>query len=247
MIDTNFIGSDLDGEACEVLMNTRWPSKFALGEADLFGSKWWDYRFEHPVISTYRFAHVFGEKTREFIRKHIDDTPPRLSASGKLVQWEPIKSGDIFEPPATSRQAYWKQKISATIKARHFADTAGIPYEFYIHHGLKHWFFGRNYFLEHTKLPSPMLLNNLDCIAKILDAWEDYLGAKIHHGEHPAYVFSADFNPFRDAHEQFILDQISKKADPKFALRKFLGAGLITRASAVKRFGNSVPNGDVVN
>lgn len=220
---------------------TRWSDKARRVELDLFQKKWWDYRQSHPVVATYLFAFLFTQETRRIIRAHIDPTPPRVTATGRVIDWNPIKDGDVFEPPHTRSDKtlnFWVRKIGSLIKARQFADQHGIPYQVAVKTGLKHWYFGRSYFLEQMALPEPGMLNGKECQEAILLGWGEALDARIQVAEHPRYKRLDDPHPDIAKHQAWICDQISRKTDPTHAIRKFVRQGVLSRELAETRYGS---------
>ena len=235
----DFDGKDLDLDACEALLHTRWPPKEMRAEAALFQSKFWDYRHLHPVHATYLFAHIFTVETRAIIRAHIDNTPPRTLPSGHVLDWYPLGSGDVFEPAGGKLQS-WQRKVKALIRARQFADRYGMPYSFFIRHALRHYYFGRYYLFddERRTLPGPDMLNGEDCRIAVAEAWIEELGTRIHHATHPRYLVENDCGHHDvKAHQQALCDQIAKRSDPSYALKRFIGNGLLSPAVAAERFG----------
>jgi hypothetical protein len=240
--DSGYIGCDLSEDDYEITMATKWDKSLVREELGLFSRKSFDYRHLHPVQATYYFAHVFVEQTRSIIRKHIDNTPPKVLNSGKTKDWNPLKTGDVFEPPSDPKKAKsWKSKTKSLIKARQTADRLGIPYEFFISKGLRSYYFGRYYLFENEgkrTLPTPEMFTTEDCLVSIADAWLQELDSRIHHATHPRYLIENDCGHTDvSEHQTSLLSQISRKSDPTPALRKFLAMGLLSEERIEARFG----------
>lgn len=230
-LDMDYYGRDTDPVEADAILANRWGAKERAAEPELCRRAWFDYQHMHPVNRTYLFAHLFTAETRLIIRQHIDDSPPKVSASGTVRDWEPIKAGDMFEPPGDARRLkYWKRKISSLIKARQMADHYAIPYPQFVKFGLRHWYFGRSYFLEQTVLPEPGLLNGEECRIAIAEKWLDELRGRIHHATHPRFQVAAGLSTDLDliVHQEYILQQIARKSDPVPALRKFFALGWLS-------------------
>lgn len=122
-------GEELDLNAAETLLVTRWPVRERLAEPRLFATKDWDERVQHPACATYRFAPLFTQETRAIIRAHVSNAPPRVARPGAVIDWEPLKSGCLFEPPASDKAApQWKRRVGLAIRVRQWADhRAGRP------------------------------------------------------------------------------------------------------------------------
>jgi hypothetical protein len=235
-----FLGHDLDLESCDALLITRWSSKDRKREVELMRTKWFDHRVLHPTHATYLFAHIFTRETRAFIRANINPAPPKI-INGRTVDWEPIKAGDIFEPPTGEKKIrFWKSKITSLIRARQIADQFGIPYEFFIRAGLRAIYFGRFNILNSAAIPSPQMLLDSVIIDKVLLAWGDALSGRIYCASHPRYlVANGDEHADVAEHQKWLCDQIARKADPSFALAKFIRAGFLSRDVAAARFGEN--------
>lgn len=229
-IDVDFYGRDTDPVEADAILATRWGVKERALEASLCRRTWFDYRHLHPVNRTYLFAHLFTAETRTIIRKNIDDAPPRI-VGGVVRDWEPIKAGDVFDPPAAAnRLLYWKRKITSLIRARQAADHYAIPYTQFVRYGLRHWYFGRSYFLERTVLPEPGLLNSEECRVAIGLKWLDDMSGVIQHATHSRFQVQAGASTQTDLieHQEYILRQIARKSDPIPALRKFFALGWLS-------------------
>ena len=224
-----FYGRDLDIDTAETLLFTRWKDADRKRELSLFASKDWDERAEHPVISTYHFCHIFTEEVRLLIRAHVDNTPARVTRSGKIIDWFPIKSGDPLDPPDSDIQTVkWRRKLNSIIRARQWADTHGIPYRFMIRTALKKIYFGRYYLLQRTTLPDPGLLNGEQMRQEILLAWVEQLETKIQHGTHSRYlVSSTPKHPDLFKHQCWIMQQIKRRSQPQYALSNFIRMDLL--------------------
>jgi hypothetical protein len=226
-----YFGRDLDRDSCELLFGSLWKPKERALERELFRTKWFDVRHLHPVQATYLMGHLFTQETRSIIRKHIDDTPARVMPDGTVRDWEPLKSGDILEPPDGSpkRVSFWQRKINSLIRCRMYADSLGIPYTFFVKTGLDRLYFGRMYILDRKKLPEPGILNGKEMRDYILLKWGEELDVRIQYSDHPRYNIAAGYQ-CDDAcdHEKWIIDQIKRKSDPKPAIRTFVGKRLIS-------------------
>lgn len=204
----------------------------------MFATKDWDERVRHPVISTYYFCHLFTTETRAIIRAHVDDSPPKIASNGRVIDWEPIKAGDVFDPPSSAQaMTRWKRKLGSVIRARQWADQHGVPYHFMIRTALRHIYFGRMYLLERTVLPDPGLLNGDQIREAILLAWVDQLEIKVQHGSHARYVL-VNGDKHRDVkqHQVWLLSQIKRRPQPHYALAKFIKLGMLDPTIAALAF-----------
>jgi hypothetical protein len=218
----SFPGRELDRDALEMLLWTRWPDKERKREPKLFQTKWWDYRLLHPAASTYLFAHLYTEETRRVIREHINDAAAVITASGSVRDWYPIKAGDIFEPPASERQAdYWKRKIGGLIRSRQAADEDGIPYPLYIREALKHFYFGKgSYVLGRTqaKIVEINLLAGDEVRGVIATRWLEEVQIKVQTAAHPRYLRVHDTTHLdHTAYRAWLHQQLGLRSAPEHA------------------------------
>jgi len=243
---TEFFGQHLDADSCEILFNTRWVTSSAKVEPKLLGKKWFDYRAEHPVISTYRFGHIFTAEVRRMIRLHLDPTPPVIGPGGQVRDWNPIKAGDFFEPPASKDQrklAYWKRKIGSLVRARQAADAWGIPYPFYMRTAVSYIYFKGFLVFEHVKLPEPGLLNGDELSDHVLAKWVEQIESGIQCATHPRYlcanrpVSNDPRHPDYADHDAWLIAQLKRKSDPRFGIRNLMRDGFLSRAVAEQAFG----------
>ena len=225
-------------DACELVFCTHWSGKLRKAESDLFQSKWWDYRHLTVVEATRLFGQCFSGETRRIIRAHIDDTPPKLLMDGTYKDWEPLQKGDIFRPPLreTAVKA-WKSKIHSLIRARQDCDRAGVPYPFYMRVALRHWYFGRYYFIQHRTMPSTAMLNSPECYNAVLQSWMEAIASQIQVATHDRYRLpQSEAHPDIEAHQVWLCKQIARKPEPKYALRKFMQLGFLSREIAEQHF-----------
>ena len=228
--NTPHFGQGLDPDRADYLMYHLWSDRARKSELDLFARKHWDYRHLSPAEATYLFARLFRHLEKRIKAEYLCDDGGDSS----------IVARDIMEEPKNQKaRMAWRCKLTALIKGRQFADKFGIPYSFCIERGLQHWFFGRAYVLE-KKASLPLLLNNEECQIAVAQAWLDNLGARIDHATHPRYLLeNGCTHPDIQDHQDWLLEQIAKKANPVPSLGKFMSMGLLSRPNAVARFGQS--------
>jgi hypothetical protein len=238
-----FPGHDLPDDECEVILYTLWPDKERKREAKLFAQKWWDYRTLSVVHATYLFSHILTTETRSIIRAHIDDAPATVAPNGTVRDWNPIKAGDVFDPPSqASRMPYWRRKVGGLIRARQAADAEGIPYEVFVKAGLRHFYFGAgSYVLQRqdqngsrTVMPEPNLLYGEDCLAQIRDTWLQALGSRLHAAEHPRYrIANDDGHADHAEHRDWLRQQLDRRPVQDWAAARLVRDGLLSRDQAL--------------
>lgn len=131
------------------------PLKQRQDEAELYQTKWWDYRPIHPGHATALFAQAYGQAWRQaYDRRDGEDSERWDLVSYPFLDrnWNPF-----IEAQARAR-GYWK--------ARRYCDEAGMPYEFYCQQ-----FFSKaeDYFED---LPRPQEMYRIDVIVPVLEDWK---------------------------------------------------------------------------
>ena len=116
-------------------------------EAELFKSKWFDYKDMHPVKATYLFCHYYKQSYSRLMKIRYDVE--------KGQNMTGIKGRDLFyDTSKQSRHGMWK--------ARQTADKYGIEYSFYISRALDYSMYkGDQHLLRPTQLYSYAVLEHI--------------------------------------------------------------------------------------
>lgn len=114
-VPEKFFGGDKTLPEYEFLSHEHAKKPFLKKEPDLFGTKWWDYRFIHPARATYLFSHHFLEAHADYMAQ-VKDCERRHRVPG-------YRGKDFLKADSKTRTAIWT--------ARMFADEMGVPYGFY--------------------------------------------------------------------------------------------------------------------
>jgi len=218
----------------EVLAISKVDHKLLKLEADLYETKWWDYRHLHPVAATYAFAHEFN-KAYQFIVKRCRDLERGQYMKG-------FKGEDIFEPKITKRrnkttgQTETKEsdEIVAFWKARQSADRLGIRYDFYIRKAMM-WAEDRNY----RNIPRPIHLYSVGLVEHLTACWIEERKARLQSADDESYLIeNYSAHPDQDAYQEWALEQVAHRQHKDFALHHYLQRGQIQAQLAESRFGN---------
>lgn len=203
-------------------------------EAELFDSKWWDYRALHPVAATYLFAHEYN-KAYQFIVKRCRDLERGQYMKG-------FKGEDIFETRTVKRknkqtgESELKQsdEIVAFWKARQSADRLGMRYDFYIRKAMM-WAEDRNW----RNIPRPIHLYSDDLVEHLKERWEEERKARLQAAESECYMIeNYSAHPDQDDYQGWALDQVSRRPHKDFALHHYLQRGQVNAEAAKTRFGS---------
>lgn len=194
-------GIDLSLEACHDIMFAL-PDEMTEPERWLMTSKWFDYRFMHPVHATYLFTDAYRRVYKQMYATTFDRE--------KAEYVKGIKAEDPFDLSKrnTDRAGLWK--------ARQMADGLGMPYDLYIAVAMT-WSLRK---CRKDYLPRPTHLYNFDLLTAVSDTWKDrqtgilYV-AKDQRFKNERYQAS----PIQDAHHEWLLEQVSKRSNIIYALK----------------------------
>lgn len=164
-------------------------------ESVLMTTKWFDYRFIHPVSATQLFAEAYTKIFREFWRRHFD-----------------MEEADKKNPLAN--YATRPGLFSSVWQARQAADYAGMPYDLFCRYGMD-WALERGY----RKLPLPNQLMNEEAIVEARKRWNEFAKARLHFAEDEHYLLRnwCDHPAQRD-HADWLVKQASLRANPQYVL-----------------------------
>lgn len=164
-------------------------------EPELATTKWFDYRFLHPVMATRIFADSYTEAYRAAWARHMD----RDEAEHK----DPLR--DFGKKPAVF-VGLWK--------ARQAADRLGVPYNFFCRRSIR-WAVDRNY----KHIPRPNQLLSEEALASVREAWEELTGARLYRAETDHYLArSWCDHPAQHDHAEWLVTQARRRAHPEHIL-----------------------------
>lgn len=171
------------------------------GEPALFQTKWFDYRFLHPVAATYVFARAYREVFATLYKRHFDHSVTLDPFYGNL---------DMFE----LRQA----EITGLYVARQHADACGIPYPYYIEFVMEA---GMRY--KRDYLPRPTQCYQEDAVKKAITEWHKRLEARLFVATDPRFRLDRYRGlPVQNDHIKWTMAQIARRAQPADALARYV-------------------------
>jgi hypothetical protein len=166
-------------------------------ELGLMTSKWFDYRFLHPVQATLVYANAFQKAYRDAFSRVID------RAAGEHIQI--VNEAEFFEKNKPV-------KVSGLWRGRQIADAIGMPYEIYTALAMKH---ALNYWKQ-RHLPQAQQLYSERIVERVVDEWaerqkaillfstlpiyrnERYLGTRPQNDHHEWLFAQAELRPHRN-------------------------------------------------
>lgn len=149
----NFFGGELSEEEYEKLTFGYIPPYLRAGEADYFGTKWFDYRRLHPMQATFYFIHCYQKIYQEWYRRNIDEEESRFHKGTR---------NNFLQ--TSERTIWWR--------CRRFCDKYGIPYEFFIRSSVKRYF-GNVEAKLHFPRPQALYTNTRGEEETVIKEWND--------------------------------------------------------------------------
>lgn len=188
-------------------------------EKELYGKKWFDYRFMHPVEATYLFAHYYTQAHKSFMSKRIG------AERAAFVRGFRSKSGDIFDGKAATYQVFWR--------GRQEADKLGMPYDYFCDLGMRaadkaKW--------RHSPRPNQMYGEGM--IYNIVSLYlEDVVKPKILNPVLPFYrAEHYEGHPYQNDWLDWLAEQIMMRPNPEYGLmNSMFVAEVIDREQATNR------------
>ncbi len=218
---TKFFGADKARGVCEAQALTTVHDELRLKEADLFGTKWFDYRWMHPVQATHYYAHCYIAAVRIYTEKNKDRD---LAATLKVFNVD-----DIFQ----------SRDLSAVISARQALDRIGCRYEWalgimgarYSERGWAH-------------MPRPNQLYAEELMMDIVDAWKVECKSRLQIVRDTRFqlVEGEPLSAVQEEHVEWLLGQVAVRdaISPAALLGRLLKERLITRQIVQRRHGDAV-------
>ena len=176
-------------------------------EASLYSTKWWDYKFLHPLQATYVFAESYKKAIKEAIK--------RRKCVYRGTNFIGLKDPDFLSCS--------KRVITGMWKARQQADRLGIEYDYYCDQAM-HYAEERDY----TYLPSPSQLypqkkkknkKDITMLEHIFNGYERAKKNRLLHAQSSYYkIYAYSSNRYQLEHQRFLLAQIRNRPTMKHIL-----------------------------
>jgi hypothetical protein len=221
MADENEIRAGLSWEDYDVLAWTRINKEWLELERGLMTSKWFDYRFLHPVQATLVYANAFHKAYRAAFASTIDH---RAAEHIRLFD-----EATLFEPESKAH----KIRLAGLWRGRQVADAIGMPYEVYctmaLKETLRYW--------KQRYLPQPAQIYSERIVERVVEAWAERQKAILMFSRLPIYRNERYLGtqPQNDHHE-WLFTQAQLRADPVSWVGEFVRQELIPAAKVRSRF-----------
>ena len=194
------------------------PRKWIDFDTELYATKWFDYRFLHPVEATYKYAEAYEKAWRASFARVLDE---RRAPYVKI-----FKSKDVFDLKGAVLTGLWR--------GRQIADAIGIPYEDYtslaMEETLRFW--------QRTHLPRPAQIYSEQVIERVLDRWEKLQEAKLYYSRLDNYKcrqYSGAKS--QNDHHEWLFAQAEKRGNADRVICNFLKDDLLPQSKIEFRYG----------
>lgn len=221
--EQDIVGLDLSGDACDFIwQKTSFKKEWHAFEVPLFTSKWFDYRFMHPVKATYLFAHHYRQVYRRLFAENFDE------ARAEFVKG--FRGEDLFrDAPAVIVSSMWR--------ARQHADAIGCPYEVYISAAA-------NKLLRLNRANMPYISEFYQgwVLDAVQQAWSEMQSGRLFVAKHSAFQ-AQNYRGLKvqDEHHDWLFEQARKRDSIARWLNRFIWTdGLIPEDRAETRFGRDM-------
>jgi hypothetical protein len=212
-----FFGSDKSRGSYEALALKYSTSSVMKQEADLYRTKWFEYRMWHPVRATYYWANCYVEASRRFCAQNFD---VEKAKTAKIISHE-----DIFQT---------RDAAAATI-ARQALDRIGCRYEWAMFFMTKR-FSDRGWFA----MPRPNQLYGEELTLDIADAWALECNASLQFPKDTAFQARDGKlqTPVQSEYVDWVVQQVRARGTDQWrSVSRLLSEGILTQTLAEHHFG----------
>jgi hypothetical protein len=178
-----FFGSSLPSAQIEALIAAHVPRKEVAEVADVYGTRWWDYRRLAPGHSFYLFAHHYYRATKVAARRMVSEKAAERGLTGGGKKSFAIYGAALVEQSADGIFERDKAEVTGMWKAMLVADALGMPYGEFCRLACrlafeKLW----------KRLPRPSQLYSEKLGVFVEDEWHELLKGRLYLASHPVYA-----------------------------------------------------------
>lgn len=216
----NTIQGGLSDTQLDVLTINTIPAEKRREEPQLYATKWWDYKWLHPMDATIRLSLAYEQAHRETWIKRGETV-----VANKL----PRHANPYAVSTEKMRLGFWQ--------ARRAADTLGIPYLFFCRAALD-----ASEEMDWKEIARPNELTNSALQVRVLEKWLEYQEAAIPRPENSLYLaVNYKGHPYQDEFQAWLCKKIRARKRWELALESYLTtAPFLTVEHARAEFGDVV-------
>jgi hypothetical protein len=212
-----FYGYDKAAEELE-LAGLKVDPTHRVGEPELAARRWFDYRYEHPALATYRFTHHYIAGVRHFYETCIDVR--------SVEQAKTLPREDVFD---------CEQEMTSMWLARRCADEVGCPYPFVMSFAHTRAL-NRHFF----RFPRPNQLYGEEFEDDLAKLWKETVARSIQYSKELHMRADAKLRtPAWQEHQAFVLDQVKLRpsGSKHGLLGRLLKEGVLDATAISAEFG----------
>lgn len=187
-------------------------------EAALFETKWFDYRYLHPMQATELFLDMYRNVYRQAWGMRFDISTRELKHG--------VAKGFLFDLKPTQITTLWQ--------ARQKADQMGLPYFLFCFYTIYHLLLKGMY----KRMPQPNQLIKSGALKAAKKKWADFLsGGRVFVSRVPQYrVENFRGDAPQNAHHEWIKQQVKNQPNPHTCIPDILASRLMSLEQAQKYF-----------
>lgn len=216
------------GEDMDVFAHRYVQKKFIQFERMLAHSKWFDYRFLHPVEATRLYVEAYEG---EYRAAYASTFSTLRSQYVKFTGWSEMVS--LLEDPDKGRKH--REMLAGFWRGRQVADAIGMPYDLYIRLALKE----RLRFWKQRYLPNPSMLYSELIVERVAELWKERQTARLYVGNHRNYYLHRYIgSQAQNDHHEWLFNQAQIRSNPSYQLARFIQDELLPEEKVRSRVGD---------
>lgn len=211
---------EMSVDECDIWALQHVKSELLLNEAALFQTKWFDYRFIHPVHATMKYAEeyikvyrrIYGENLNEYAAKNVK-----------------VFKDNFLNLDSTTITGLWK--------GRQIADAIGMPYKEFIEAAMRE----RIKYWKQRFLPRAHHIYSTQVIEKVVDYWDKLSSDKTYYSKLNQYlVQNFENTKCQNDHIEWLVKTAKSKTNPVYFLRQVYAENLLSDSVIENYFGNEI-------
>jgi hypothetical protein len=179
----------------DFITHTFVPNKLQAFDKELFGIKWWDYRFMSPCEATMNYIDTFGQESRKIYSRDIDSV---------VAQHIGVMNKEKMLAGLMKNEEKSKRLFSGFWRGRQVADAIGMPYSIYIYEALsqrmRRW--------QRAYLPSASQVYQEGDVERVAARWEELKASRVYYADHHLYL-SQNYqgSSVQKAYSEYLVDR----------------------------------------
>lgn len=213
----------LTGEEMDLLAYRHVQKKYLAFERMLTNTRWFDYRFLHPVEATKLYVEAYEREYRAaYAATYSTLNAPYI----RVVGWS-----DMMADMEIKRM---KELFAGFWRGRQHADVLGMPYDLYIRLAFKE----RLRFWKRRYMPNPTMLYSELIVERVGELWKERQSARLYVGDHQNYRLHRYIGSrAQNDHHEWLFAQAQLRSNPPYQLARFIQDELLPEEKVKIRLG----------